>query len=62
MGNEVVVTRIRRRAYELRHLRKEGFKDSSLNSKCIIQEIKFLFNMLTTQEKDEILNKSWLDE
>jgi hypothetical protein len=62
MGNEVVVTRIRRRAYELRHLRKEGFKDSSLNSKCIIQEIKFLFNMLKDNEKNDILNKPWLDE
>jgi len=62
MGNEVVVTRIRRRAYELRHLRKEGFEDSSLNSKCIIQEIKFLFNMLKDNEKNDILNKPWLDE
>ena len=62
MGSDEVVLRIRQRAYELRHLRKEGFKDSSLNSKCIIQEIKFLFNMLETKEQDTILNKPWLDE
>ncbi len=62
MGNDEVITRIRMRAYELRHLRKEGFKDSSLNSQCIIQEIKFLFNMLETKEQDTILNKPWLDE
>tara|TARA_B100002019_G_scaffold98448_1_gene84825 strand:- start:1359 stop:1547 length:189 start_codon:yes stop_codon:yes gene_type:complete len=62
MGNNDVIKRIRRRAFELRHLRKEGFEDSSLNSKCIIQEIKFLFNMLNEKQKDEILNKPWLDE
>ena len=62
MGNNDVIKRIRRRAFELRHLRKEGFKDSSLNSKCVIQEIKFLFNMLDEKQKDEILNKPWLDE
>lgn len=62
MGNDEVVSRIRQKAYELRHLRKEGFKDSSLNSKCIIQEIKFLFNMLEEKQKDDILNKPWLDE
>ena len=62
MGNNDVITRIRRKAFELRHLRKEGFKDNSLNSKCIIHEIKFLFNMLNEKEKDEILNKPWLDE
>ena len=62
MEDDEVVERIRQRAYELRHLRKEGFKDSSLNSKCIIQEIKFLFNMLEEKQKDDILNKPWLDE
>ena len=62
MEDDEVVSRIRQRAYELRHLRKEGFKDSSLNSKCIIQEIKFLFNMLEEKQKDDILNKPWLDE
>ena len=62
MEDDEVVARIRQRAYELRHLRKEGFKDSSLNSKCIIQEIKFLFNMLEEKQKDDILNKPWLDE
>jgi hypothetical protein len=62
METDDVVVRIRRRAYELRHLRKEGFEDSSLNSKCIIQEIKFLFSMLEEKQKDDILNKPWLDE
>ena len=62
MEDDEVVARIRQRAYELRHLRKEGFEDSSLNSKCIIQEIKFLFNMLEEKQKEDILNKPWLDE
>jgi hypothetical protein len=61
METEVVV-RIKRRAYELRHLRKEGFLDGSLNSQCVIQEIKFLFAMLTKSEKEIILTKPWLDE
>jgi hypothetical protein len=61
MKTDDVIIRIRQRAYELRHLRKEGFKDSSLNSKCIIHEIKFLFMMLSDTEKNDILNKPWLD-
>jgi hypothetical protein len=62
MGNEVVVERIKKRAYELRHKRREGFDDDKhLDSKCIINEIKFLFNMLNENEKDDILNKPWLD-
>jgi len=61
MGNEVVVTRIKKRAYELRHRRREGFDDKHLESKCIIHEIKFLFQMLTDNEKSDILNKPWLD-
>ena len=61
MGNEVVVTRIKKRAYELRHRRREGFEDKHLESKCIIHEIKFLFQMLTDNEKSDILNKPWLD-
>lgn len=62
MGNELVVKRIKKRAYELRHRRKEGFEDSHLDSKCIIHEIKFLFTLLNDKEKDDILNKPWLDE
>jgi hypothetical protein len=62
MGSEVVVKRIKRRAYELRHMRREGFDDKHLDSKCIIHEIKFLFNMLTKEEQRDILKKSWLDE
>ena len=61
MGNEVVVTRIKKRAYELLHRRREGFDDKHLESKCIIHEIKFLFQMLTDNEKSDILNKPWLD-
>jgi len=62
MGNELIVKRIKKRAYELRHRRKEGFEDSHLDSKCIIHEIKFLFTLLNEKEKDDILNKPWLDE
>jgi len=62
MGNEVVIDRIKKKAYELRHRRREGFNDQHIDSKCIINEIKFLFEMLTTKEKDDILNKPWLDE
>lgn len=62
MGNIDVADRIKKRAYELRHKRREGFNDKHLDSKCIINEIKFLFNMLTPKEKNEILNKPWLDE
>ena len=61
MGNEVVVSRIKKRAYELRHRRREGFDDKHLESKCIIHEIKFLFQVLTDIEKSDILNKPWLD-
>tara|TARA_B110000305_G_C19423401_1_gene632173 strand:+ start:285 stop:470 length:186 start_codon:yes stop_codon:yes gene_type:complete len=61
MGNEVVVTRIKKRAYELRHRRREGFDDKQLDSKCIIHEIKFLFLMLSDNEKSDILNQPWLD-
>jgi len=61
MGNEVVVTRIKKRAYELRHRRREGFDDKHLDSKCIIHEIKFLFLMLSETEKSDILNQPWLD-
>ena len=62
MGNEAVLTRIKKRAYELRHRRQEGFDDKHLESTCIIHEIKFLFQMLSEQEQGDILNKSWLDE
>ena len=62
MGNDDVVKRIKKRAYELRHRRREGFKDDHLDSKGIINEIKFLFGMLSKQEQNDILNKSWLDE
>ncbi len=62
MGNDDVIQRIKKRAYELRHRRREGFDDKHLDSKCIIQEIKFLFQMLNENEKSDILNKPWLDE
>ncbi len=58
-----IINRIQKRSYELRHLRKEGFKDADcLDSLCIINEIKFLFNKLNKREQDDILNKPWLDE
>jgi hypothetical protein len=60
--NGEVITRIKKRAYQLRHFRKEGFNDSHLDSKCIIHEIKFLFSMLSKKEQSDILNKSWLDD
>ena len=62
MENAVIVDRLKRRALELRYMRREGFEDTHIDSKCIIHEIKFLFNMLTDNEKDDILNKPWLDE
>ena len=61
MGNDDVIQRIKKRAYELRHRRREGFKDTHLESKCIINEIKFLFVMLSEKEQGDILNKPWLD-
>ena len=57
-----IVNRIQKKAYELRHRRKEGFEDSSLESRCIVHEIKFLFEMLDSGLQGEILNKPWLDE
>ena len=62
MKQECVVERIKKRAYQLRHRRKEGFEDSHLDSRCIINEIKFLFTLLNDTQKDDILNKPWLDE
>ena len=59
---ENIIKRIQKRSYELRHLRKEGFKDDHLDSSCIINEIKFLFNKLNKREQDDILNMPWLDE
>lgn len=58
-----IINRIQKRSYELRHLRKEGFKDDScLDSIVIVNEIKFLFNKLNNREQSDILNKPWLDE
>lgn len=62
MGNNDVADRIKKKAYELRHKRREGFDDTHLDSKCIINEIKFLFDMLSKSDKNNILNKPWLDE
>ena len=57
-----VKERIKIKVYELKHLRYEGFDDKkSLESMCVINEIKFLFNMLDESDKKEILTKTWLD-
>tara|TARA_A100001037_G_scaffold160116_1_gene144291 strand:- start:20794 stop:20991 length:198 start_codon:yes stop_codon:yes gene_type:complete len=61
--NETEITdRMESIAYKLRHRRKEGFKDTTLESLCHIQEIKYLFNMLSKDLQTEILGKPWLDE
>lgn len=57
-----VIKRIEQQAYKLRHRRQEGFKDNSLESDCIVNEIKYLFNMLDAKVQKEILGKKWLDE
>ena len=49
---------LRSRAYELRHRRREGFDDKHLESKCIIHEIKFLFQMLTDIEKKRYIKQT----
>jgi hypothetical protein len=56
-----VIKRIEQRAYKLRHRRYEGFDDESLESNCIVHEIKYLFNMLDKDSQTKILNKPWLD-
>ena len=57
-----IMARIEQQAYKLRHRRQEGFEDDSLESNCIVHEIKYLFDMLDPQSQSEILDKPWLDE
>ena len=56
-----VIKRIEQQAYKLRHRRQEGFKDNSLESDCIVNEIKYLFRMLDSDSQKGILNQPWLD-
>ena len=56
-----IMSRIEQRAYKLRHRRSEGFDDGSLESKCLVNEIKYLFSMLDSTSQKEILDKPWLD-
>ena len=57
-----IINRMEAVAYKLRYRRKEGFKDSTLESVCHINEIKYLFGMLDKDSQTEILQKPWLDE
>ena len=56
-----VISRIEQQAYKLRHRRQEGFSDTSLESDCIVNEIKYLFRMLDSNSQKGILNQPWLD-
>mgnify|MGYP005649987985 CR=1 FL=1 len=56
-----IMSSIEQRAYKLRHRRSEGFDDKSLESKCLVNEIKYLFSMLDSSSQKEILDKPWLD-
>ena len=56
-----IMARIEQQAYKLRHRRYEGFDDNSLESKCLVNEIKYLFDMLDSKSQGEILDKPWLD-
>ena len=60
-GDIDIMVRIEKQAYKLRHRRYEGFDDESLESKCIVHEIKWLFAMLSPESQSEILDKPWLD-
>jgi hypothetical protein len=60
-GDIDIMVRIEQQAYKLRHRRQEGFDDGSLESKCIVHEIKWLFRMLSPESQTEILDKPWLD-
>ena len=60
--NENIVGRIKTQVYKLKHRRMEGFRDKSLLSACLINEIKYLFSLLDSNSQQEILNKPWLDE
>lgn len=61
--NEIdVMYRIEKKVFELKHMRKEGFRDDTLDSTCVINEIKFLFKMLNESNQNEILKKDWLDD
>lgn len=57
-----ILDKIEMNSYKLRHLRCEGFSDKSIDSMCVINEIKYLFGMLDTDLQKEILKKDWLDK
>lgn len=56
-----VINRIEQQAYKLRHRRHEGFSDETLESDCIVHEIKYLFRMLDSESQKQILDQPWLD-
>ena len=60
--NENIVGEALRRKYINLSKRMEGFRDKSLLSACLINEIKYLFSLLDSNSQQEILNKPWLDE
>ena len=57
-----VLTRIRDKAYKLKYRRREGFDDNSLESLCIVNEIRYLYGLLSTKLQSELLDMPWLDE
>lgn len=57
-----VVGRIKTQVFKLKHRRMEGFEDKSLLSACLVNEIKYLFSLLDSNEQKKILDKPWLDE
>lgn len=59
--DDLISDKIEYNSYKLRYRRREGFSDKTLDSLCIINEIKYLFNMLSDELKNEVLNKPWLD-
>lgn len=57
-----IVFFIERHAYKLRYRRVEGFSDKSVESKKIIDKIKYLYDKLDNKNQTDILNKKWLDQ
>jgi hypothetical protein len=57
-----VLLRIRKGAYKLKYRRREGFDDNSLESMCIVNEIRYLYGLLSKKLQSDLLDMTWLDE
>ena len=57
-----VLLRIRKGAYKLKYRRREGFDDDSLDSLCVVNEIRYLYGLLSTELQSQLLDMPWLDE